>query len=228
MKQTKASMTGKLLEGAVPVELLSYYESILNHLITSLENPADPRAVLAVTGYYRGEGTSTVSANLAAALAQLTGQRVLLVDTNLTDPSIHRFFGMEQGPGLTDLIQSGSADVSFSKQSPFGNLDILAAGQGSANLSALFESHLLPKLMEVWRREYSFVVFDWPALNETTTGMRMANVLTGVVLVVEAERTRWEVALRPRNILVQGRFQWYGAVLNKRRFYIPGWLYRTI
>ncbi len=214
--------------GAMPVQLLGYFESIYSNLLASLNNPEDPQAAMAVTSYHRGEGTSTVAANLSAALAQLTGKRVLLVDTNLMNPSVHQIFGIHQSPGLIELFQNGNTEAIPIQHSPVKNLDLLPSGQGAFNLSSIYESPLLDQMMAAWRKEYSFVIFDWPALNETTAGIRMAGMMDAALLVIEAERTRWEVLLRPREMLVHGGIKACGAVLNKRRFYIPGWLYRTI
>jgi capsular exopolysaccharide synthesis family protein len=231
-RETRAILGGRRSQtfpgGAMPVQLLGYFESIYSNLLASLNNPEDPQAAMAVTSYHRGEGTSTVAANLSAALAQLTGKRVLLVDTNLMNPSVHQIFGIHQSPGLIELFQYGNTEEIAIQHSPVKNLDLLPSGKGAFNLSAIYESPLLEQMMAAWRKEYSFVIFDWPALNETTAGIRMAGMMDAALLVIEAERTRWEVLLRPRKMLVHGRIKACGVVLNKRRFYIPGWLYRTI
>lgn len=231
-RDTRAILRAKGAEafpgGAVPVQLLSCFERVYSNFLVSMDNPEDPRAVMAVTSYYRGEGTSTVAAGLSATMAQLTGKRVLLVDTNLLNPSVHRIFDVDQSPGLIEVLQNGKVMEAPVKRSHVENLDLLPSGKGTFNLSSVYESDLLDELMDLWRKEYSFVVFDWPALNETTAGMRMAGMMEGVILVIEAERTRWEVVQRPGDMLMHARIKVCGAVLNKRRFYIPGWLYRTI
>jgi Mrp family chromosome partitioning ATPase len=58
--------------------------------------------------------------------------------------------------------------------------------------------------------------------------MRIAALMDGVVLVVEAEKTRWEVANKVREALVQADANVLGVILNKRRFHIPEWLYKTL
>jgi len=87
----------------------------------------------------------------------------------------------------------------------------------------------LPKdLKSLFRREGTFVVVDTPPLLESALALRICSSASGVVLVVEAEKTRWEVAKEAREMLRRSDAHLLGVVLNRRRFHVPDWLYRKI
>jgi len=58
--------------------------------------------------------------------------------------------------------------------------------------------------------------------------MQIADLMDGVILVVEAEKTRWEVASRAKEDLLQANSKILGVILNRRQFHIPEWLYKTL
>ena len=184
--------------------------------------------LLAITSCYPGEGVSTFAASLALNLVQQQGGRVLLVDANLDQPSTHLFFGASNKFGLAEIPIHGPDLTDGIQPSTINNLDILALGRGDANLVRFFESRQFAEMLGIWKRDYSSVIFDTPALLEAPWVARFNNLMDGVILVVEAEKTRWEVAQKARELLDQTQVKVVGVVLNKRRFYIPEWLYRTL
>ncbi len=188
--------------------------------------PSVPGAI-ALVGCHSGEGVSTISALLARQLAQRGEGRVLLIDANFVRPSQHSKFGTKLSPGLVDFGSNGLSGITCIQSADVENLDILSAGNGAQDLSAKVLkafSQALPAL----RREYSFIICDLPPLLEHGPSMRIAALMDGVVLVVEAEKTRWEVANKVREALVQADSNVLGVILNKRRFHIPEWLYKTL
>jgi polysaccharide biosynthesis transport protein len=184
--------------------------------------------LLALVSCYPGEGVSTVAASLALNLVQQQGGRVLLVDTNLARPAAHQFFGVDLKPGLADISTQGPDKTNGILPSTINNLDILSLGDGQANLASFFESRQFAELLNLWNREYNFVLVDTPALHEAGWVTQLASVANGVVLVIEAEQTRWEVVQQAKEVLGQAHVNVLGVVLNKRQFHIPEWLYRTL
>ncbi|MFZ0944113.1 MAG: hypothetical protein WB930_11840 [Syntrophobacteraceae bacterium] len=63
---------------------------------------------------------------------------------------------------------------------------------------------------------------------DSSPAMQIAGLMDGVVLVVEAESTRWEVAGRAKEDLLQADSKLLGVILNRRKMHIPDWLYRTL
>jgi Mrp family chromosome partitioning ATPase len=180
-----------------------------------------------VTSCSAGEGVTTVAANLAVYVSFHTRQPVLLVDANLERPAIHRPFGVKVTPGLVDVLRDDVPLDDAVQPTKYGNLWVLAAGatkaaiagQRTAPLSTLFD-----KLDD----SYGHVIFDLAVAGEVGPCFPLARLLDGVLLVVESEHVR-----RPAAEWVQQRLQRaganvVGAVLNKRRHYVPSWLYRRL
>jgi capsular exopolysaccharide synthesis family protein len=209
-------------------EITPYYHGLRERLARSFQGSTRAPRVLGVTSCHHGEGVSSIAANLAATLARDGGGRVLLVDANVGSPSIHRIFKSEASLGLADTLAHSENAENVVVASPVESLDIVPAGNGNGNLAQTFSGDGFSKLVGSLKRGYRFVVIDMPALDETSSAFRLASLCDGIVLVVEAERLRWEVAHRAAEQLAETKANILGVVLNKRRFPIPGWLYRTL
>ena len=105
---------------------------------------------------------------------------------------------------------------------------VLPAGRTTASAAQLYDSPRLSAFLKLLPLHFSFVVFDLPSLEATEAGLRLASMLSGVVLVVESERVRREVARRAKQLLSHANVPLLGGVLNKRRVYLPGWLYDVL
>ena len=79
-----------------------------------------------------------------------------------------------------------------------------------------------------WTGEYKVVVFDMPPVWDPGFSARLASQVDGVILVLEAEKVRWEVARQAKEFLGQTNANLVGAVLNKRQFHIPEWMYKRL
>jgi Mrp family chromosome partitioning ATPase len=139
----------------------------------------------------------------------------------IRQPSIHKIFGMNLSPGLTDSLGKDQLDVLAIKPSSIKNLDLLTPSNGEPNQRLLFYSKTLADSLSLWRREYSFVVIDTPSLEEGSAGIHLTKLADGVIFVVEADRTRWEVVQRAKEMLTQAQVNILVGVLNKRHFPIP-------
>jgi capsular exopolysaccharide synthesis family protein len=150
---------------------------------------------LLVTSAQAGEGKTTVSLNLAISLARL-GRRVLLIDADLRRPSLHRAFGIEEGPGLAEHLADGRDWRECSAEVGVGNLRVLPAGAMSENPSELLSSDRMHRLMREAQREHDFVVVDSPALMVNVSDARiLSSRADAIVLVVRGGVTPRE-ALR--------------------------------
>jgi len=211
-----------------PVEIRQHYEIFRERLLLSCNGSTKAPRVLAVVDCQRGEGAATVATNLAATLARHDDGPVLLVDADIGHPSLHRIFNMRVSPGFTGALADGECNEDAILSSSIHNLYVLSAGDTSANISEMFNSNTFSKLIKSMKNHYSMVVIDVPPAYEVSWAVRMAGLCDGVVMVIEAERLRWEVVQNAKEQLLNSKANILGAVLNKRRFYIPEWLYRTL
>ncbi len=204
------------------------YEVFRERLLMTCSNGSKkPTYVLGLVGCHPGQGVSTVSANLASALSRRGEDSVLLVDADVSSPSLHRVFGAELSPGLSDVLAKRMGDTSIQNMSE-QNVDILPAGKADGNLSEIFNADEFAEFVETIRGRYNFVIIDIPALSESSSSVRLASLCDGVVMVVEAEQLRREIAQRAKAQLEKYNVNILGIVLNKRRFRVPQWLYKRL
>jgi capsular exopolysaccharide synthesis family protein len=176
------------------------------------------------------EGASTVAANVAVAAAASGERRVLLVDANFLRPCQSKLFKTPTKPGLAELLDgtgADAADFGF-PATRLANFSVLPAGDAAGNPARLYESPRLAALLKLLPLHFSFVVFDLPSLESTKGSLRLAAMLSGVVLVLESERVRREAASSTKDLLTRSGAPLLGGVLNKRKKYLPGWLYNAL
>lgn len=95
-------------------------------------------------------------------------------------------------------------------------------------ISPLGDPKVFADLLNSWTGKYKAVVFDMPPVWDGEFSSRLAGQVDGVILVVEAEKVRWQVARQAKEFLLQGHARLFGVVLNKRQFHIPEWMYRRL
>jgi len=165
---------------------------------------------IVVTSSQPGEGKTTVSVNLAIALAQ-QGSRVMLVDADLRRPSVHRALGFRNIRGLSGYLTGLSdwAPCVLPGLSP--GLDTLPAGRSARNPVALLSSTRMRVLISQLLEEYDYLIVDSPALMPNLMDARiLAGLVDGSLLVVRS-------GMAPRDFVIRARKQLnnvVGVVLN--------------
>ena len=137
--------------------------------------------VIVVTSSVPKEGKSTVSANLAAAIAQL-GQRVLLVDADMQNPIQHHLWGVNNLKGLSDIIV-GQVEFETVVSGGMLSLDILSAGATTPNPLFLLDSRKMETLIQDFKKTYDFVIIDAPSLVMRADALALGKMADGVLLV---------------------------------------------
>ncbi|MFJ6194510.1 polysaccharide biosynthesis tyrosine autokinase [Micromonospora sp. NPDC092111] len=173
----------------------------------------EPARVIAVTSALQGEGKTTLSCNLAIALAE-AGWRVLLVDADLRRPKIADYLGLSGGIGLTDVLV-GDVQVGDVVQR-WGDKSLLVLPSGSAppNPSELLGSKAMADLLLALRESADIVVIDTAPLLAVTDGVVVAVQADGALLVTQQGRTsRAQVAAAARS-LHSVSVRLLGCVLN--------------
>ena len=150
-----------------------------------------PIRTLLVTSSGPGEGKSTTAANLAVVMAQ-TGQKVILVDTDLRRPVIHKTFGVPNNVGITTTLLAGQ-DVdlaTYLQPTEIENLSVLTSGPIPPNPSELLGSHRMGHVIEQLSQAADLVIFDTPPVLVVTDASVLGRQVDGVLLVADAGGTR--------------------------------------
>jgi len=173
---------------------------------------------LAVTSAGPGEGKSFTAANLAIVMAQ-AGKRVILVDTDLRRPSIHKLFDLPNTVGFTNLVLNNMADrgsiIQQIEEVP--NLLIVTSGPLPPNPSELLDSPQAQYVINGLAQTADLVIYDTPPATAVTDPAIMATRVDGVVLVVNAATTRRDMVERVRRILQNVGVKSLIPVLNQVR-----------
>jgi len=183
-------------------------------LLSCLDNP--PK-VLVVTSALPGEGKSTVSCNLATALAQ-GGRRVLLVDADLRCSSIDRHLGISKEPGLSNMFATELNKCPHNQ--PFAklpNLHVLPAGFRPAGPTEILASAKMQRLLAGWRREYDHIIVDTPPMLPFADALVLSARADGVILVTRSGVSRRKALIRAREVLSRSGANVLGFVLNAVR-----------
>jgi non-specific protein-tyrosine kinase len=162
------------------------------------------------------EGKSTTLANLAVTMAQAE-QRVILVDCDLRRPSLHTLFGLPNDKGVTSaLLESEEAALPLLPTEVPG-LSLLPSGPLPPRPADLLGSRRMEALIARLRAEADIVLFDTPPVIAVSDAVVLASRLDGVLLVLEAGRTRRDRAREARAMLDRVKAHIVGVVLNNAK-----------
>lgn len=197
-------------------EPLSAPSEAIRRLRTNLQfvDTTKDSKIIVITSSVPGEGKSTTSMNLAAALAT-AGSRVLLIDADLRRPSIAAYMGMEGRAGLTSLL-IGHADASDVIQ-PWRDttLHILPSGRIPPNPSELLGSERMQELLDELSLRYDTILIDSPPMLPVTDATVLTRIADGAVIVVGAGRTHRGQLGESLATLETAGAKLFGLVLNK-------------
>ncbi len=173
---------------------------------------AEPR--LLVTSAAPSEGKTVTAANLAATMAQ-AGRSVILVDTDLRRPSIHKVFGVPNRMGVTNLLLDPTLSVeSVLIETDVPDLRVLPSGPLPPNPAELLASQVMQTRLAEAQALADVVVLDSPPVLVVADAAILGGSATEIILVVNAARTRSVTVKRAKDTLDQMGLHTVGVVLN--------------
>ena len=184
------------------------------------EGPRKGGYALAFAGCEAGDGASTMAFNFASAFSARSPKRVVLVDGNLRNPGLLHM-SRPGLPGLCDVILGRAAFDEAIIQVVPERYSFVQAGQAVENPIALYESDAFAKVLEGLRAAYGLIIFDSPPLVDSPETAVLASKMDGLVMVLQAEKTRREAARAIQEELAALEVPLLGAILNKRREVVP-------
>lgn len=151
-------------------------------------DPTSPQVVL-LTSAKRGEGKSTVSANLAVTIAQ-SGRSVVIVDCDLRLPTVHKFFDLPNKRGLTNVLTGEVTHEEAVQYTSYPRVQVITSGPLPPNPTELLGSQQMFDLINELKEVYDFVILDTPALLSVADAAVLAPMADNVLLVVAQAQTQ--------------------------------------
>jgi len=187
-------------------------------------SPDDPLRSYVVTSAMPVEGKTTVASNLAISLAQF-GRSVLLVDSDLRRPRLHRVFEVDNDLGLTTLVAGRTTLSAVLHKTKIDGLSVLTSGPIPPNPSELIHSAAFASVKDELLKHFDYVLFDSPPMGAVTDAAILAPQVDGVLLVVRAGTSTLHAVVGARKQLNSVSARLLGAVLNDADLRIKGYRY---
>jgi non-specific protein-tyrosine kinase len=171
---------------------ISEQYKILREQLKRLRAEAGIRTI-AVTSPVKRDGKTTVSVNLAAAIALEYEEKVILIDADLRAPSVHRYFNYDGVQGLTEFLSSNSRGnvKSLVRETHVNGLRYIPAGKPTRFASELLAKEKMRRLIEDVHSEFPgyMVIIDSPPVLATPDPLVLSRLVDGVIMVIRARKT---------------------------------------
>ncbi|MBI3876953.1 MAG: polysaccharide biosynthesis tyrosine autokinase, partial [Verrucomicrobia bacterium] len=222
---------GSLLDEGVESPHAEAYRVLRTNVLFTRKDPK--HNCLTVVSGGQGEGKSTTVFNLATVFAQ-SGQRVLLVDSDLRRPSLHKRLKVSNSVGLTNYLLKQQPLEEVIQHTPLPGLDFLPSGRlPSSSLGILNSAQMRDFIREVKAR-YDFVLFDSPPIMGVSDAQILVSEIDLSVLVIQYRKYPQAMNVRAKQMVDSARGNLVGVVLNNINisqdayyYYYSGYDYHT-
>lgn len=175
-----------------------------------------------------GAGCSWVCARVSKILAAHVTGSVCAVDANLRAPGLHSQFGVTDALGMNDALLRPEPLASYA-QPVFGKkLWVISSGQSRAGLDGNAMSERMRSQIVGLRNNFDYVLLDMPPLNKYADAIALGGICDGVILVLRANSSRRDTAIKAVADLRSANVNVLGAALNQRTFSVPDSIYRRL
>ena len=160
-----------------------------------------------------GEGKSTTTINLATVFAQ-GGSRILIVDSDLRRPTMHKLFKVANNLGLTNYLlkQNTLAEVVQTTQVP--NLDFMASGKLPNSSMGILGSAQMKEMIAELKKRYDYIFFDSPPILGVSDASILASEVDLVMQVIQYRRYPQPMTIRAKQMIEKVGGNFIGIVLN--------------
>jgi Mrp family chromosome partitioning ATPase len=193
-----------------------------------LSQQDDAARSVVFSGVERAVGSTWNCVCAARTLAAQVAGRVCVVDANFRHPALHRFFGVENTGGLASALTANEPVSTFLIQLGDTNLWLLPSGAEMSDLSRYCTPLEMELRLTELRDQFDYVLIDSPSANHYADALALGAMTDGVVLVLDSESTHRDAARRAAMNLRAAKVRTIGAILNKRSYPIPQFIYRMV
>ena len=178
-----------------------------------------------------GEGKSTTIFNLATVFAQ-NGSRVLVVDSDLRRPSIHKVLKVSNSVGLTNFLLKQNTLEEVIQTTPLATLDVMPSGKLPSSSMGVLSSAQMKELIRELKRRYDYVFFDSPPIMGVSDASILSSEVDAVMQVIQYRRYPQPMTIRAKQMIEKVGGNLLGIVLNninmasdENYYYYSGYYY---
>lgn len=193
---------------------LSPFSESMRTLRASLWLGSEPPRVVVITAARPGEGKTTTAVSLARSAA-MNGERVLLIDCDVRQPSLGRVFRCEGAAGVTDLLLGQALLERIIRRDHLSSLDYIPAGAAEIHSLGLFMSEAMAGLLDRVRRDYDLIVLDAPPALAMADARVVARLADATLLCVKWRDTPRSVVRNSLGLLEEAHARVVGAALTQ-------------
>jgi capsular exopolysaccharide synthesis family protein len=205
------------------------YRVLRTNILFSLKDPK-LNTITVVSGG-AGEGKSTTIFNLATVFAQ-NGSRVLIVDSDLRRPSLHKILKVSNSVGLTNYLLKQSNLEEVIQTTPLATLDFLPSGKLPSSSMGVLSSAQMKELIRDLKRRYDYVFFDSPPIMGVSDASILSSEVDAVMQVIQYRRYPQPMTIRAKQMIEKVGGNLLGIVLNninmasdENYYYYSGYYY---
>ncbi len=217
VRATKESEAGLVAYSEPKSAAAEAYRTLRTNI--TFASPDKPVHTMLVTSTSPDDGKSTTIANLAITFAA-AGSPTVLVDADLRRPHLHTIFGLSNETGLTTLvaemarIKAGEVPKLPLQATQVENLQVLTGGPVPPNPAEILASQRMAEVLALIRGGAEYVLIDTPPIIAVTDAAVLASRVDGVLIVINAGKTKRDLAVKARDMLRQVNANILGVVLN--------------
>jgi len=189
------------------------YRSLRTSLMYTSKNQKNECQIILVSSSGPGEGKTTTIANLAITYANL-GKRVLLIDSDLRKPVLHKVFKVDKTPGLTSVLTENASAQEVLRKTEIENLNLITSGVTPPNPSELLDSNKMKEFLDEYKKDFDIILFDSPPLIAVTDAYILMKYVDQFVMVVRAGVTQKGALNRALTAIEHTDFNISGVVMN--------------
>ena len=187
-------------------------------------SPDRPLKTMVVTSPSPQEGKTTTAINLGVTMAE-AGSHVLIVDTDMRRPRLHRSFGVPNQTGISTVIVGKAPLEEAIKRTDVPNLDVLPCGPVPPNPSELLHTDRFRAVLANCAKLYDRIILDSPPTSAVTDPAVLGNLADGVVLVIKAGETTRDSGMHACRQLSSAKARLVGVIVNAIDFSNPAYGY---
>lgn len=188
------------------------YRSIRTSLLLLLEHSSSAKSIV-VTSSLPAEGKTITAVNLSTMIAN-SGEKVLLVDSNMRRPRLHTIFNMDNKTGFSQFLTGEKELMDIINTTSIDSLYIITSGRNNYKAGRLLSSNNMKLFLERSGSQFSKIIFDTPPVSLVRDTLILSSACTGVVLIAQSPRTTKEALRRSKELLDKADAKILGVIVN--------------